>query len=90
MSLPAPRETCTLPGPGGGCGPAQGYGAVVDNAARLTVIGSLNMDISVTVPSLPGPGATVLGSAAVFAPGGRAPTRRWPPPGSGAKGSSSR
>ena len=71
MSLPAPRETCTLPGPGGGCGPAQGYGAVVDNAARLTVIGSLNMDISVTVPSLPGPGATVLGSAAVFAPGGK-------------------
>ena len=35
------------------------------------MIGSLNMDISVTVPSLPGPGATVLGSAAVFAPGGK-------------------
>jgi ribokinase len=43
----------------------------VDIAARLTVLGSLNMDISVTVPSLPGPGATVLGSAAVFAPGGK-------------------
>jgi ribokinase len=43
----------------------------VDTAARLTVLGSLNMDISVTVPSLPGPGATVLGSAAVFAPGGK-------------------
>ena len=81
MSLPAPRETCTLPrrggarrggaGRGGGCGPAERYGAVVDNAARLTVIGSLNMDISVTVPSLPGPGATVLGRAAVFAPGGK-------------------
>jgi len=35
------------------------------------VLGSLNMDISVTVRSLPGPGATVLGSAAVFAPGGK-------------------
>jgi ribokinase len=43
----------------------------VDIAARLTVLGSLNMDISVTVRSLPGPGATVLGSAAVFAPGGK-------------------
>jgi ribokinase len=39
--------------------------------ARLTVLGSLNMDISVTVPELPVPGATVLGSAAVFAPGGK-------------------
>ena len=43
----------------------------MDIAARLTVLGSLNMDISVTVPSLPGPGATVLGRAAVFAPGGK-------------------
>ena len=81
MSLPAPRETCTLPrrggarrggaGRGGGCGPAERYGAVVDNAARLTVIGSLNMDISVSVASLPVPGATVLGGAAAFAPGGK-------------------
>jgi ribokinase len=47
------------------------YGAVVVYAARLTVLGSLNMDISVTVPELPVPGATVLGSAAVFAPGGK-------------------
>src|SRR3984957_14121963 len=54
-----------------GIRPCRGYGAVVDIAARLTVLGSLNMDISVTVPSLPGPGATVLGSAAVFAPGGK-------------------
>jgi ribokinase len=38
---------------------------------RLTVLGSLNMDISVTVPRLPAPGATVLGSAAVFTPGGK-------------------
>ena len=52
--------------------PAAGeYGAVVVFAARLTVLGSLNMDISVTVPELPAPGATVLGSAAVFAPGGK-------------------
>jgi ribokinase len=43
----------------------------VDFAARLTVLGSLNMDISVTVPDLPVPGATVLGRAAVFAPGGK-------------------
>jgi ribokinase len=35
------------------------------------VLGSLNMDISVTVPRLPGPGATVLGGAAAFAPGGK-------------------
>jgi ribokinase len=39
---------------------------------RVTVVGSLNMDISVTVPSLPGPGMTVLGSAAArFSPGGK-------------------
>ena len=38
---------------------------------RVTVLGSMNMDISVTVPELPGPGATVLGTAARFAPGGK-------------------
>jgi ribokinase len=38
---------------------------------RLTVLGSLNMDISVTVPRLPAPGATVLGGAAAYAPGGK-------------------
>jgi ribokinase len=43
----------------------------VVSRARLTVLGSLNMDISVTVPRLPAPGATVLGGAAVFAPGGK-------------------
>jgi ribokinase len=43
----------------------------VDLGARLTVLGSLNMDISVTVAALPGPGATVLGGAAAFAPGGK-------------------
>jgi ribokinase len=43
----------------------------VVSGARLTVLGSLNMDISVTVPRLPAPGATVLGGAAAFAPGGK-------------------
>ena len=38
---------------------------------RVTMLGSMNIDISVTVPRLPGPGATVLGSAARFAPGGK-------------------
>jgi ribokinase len=38
---------------------------------QLTVLGSLNMDISVTVPRLPAPGATVLGTAAAFTPGGK-------------------
>src|ERR1700733_13236782 len=52
------------------CRPRE-YGAVVDLDARLTVLGSLNMDISVTVPALPGPGATVLGGAAAIAPGGK-------------------
>ena len=39
--------------------------------ARITVLGSLNMDISVTVPHLAGPGETVLGSAARLQPGGK-------------------
>jgi ribokinase len=39
--------------------------------SRVTVLGSLNMDISVTVPRLPGPGQTVLGDAASFTPGGK-------------------
>jgi ribokinase len=38
---------------------------------RVTVLGSINMDISVTVPALPSPGATVLGGAARFTPGGK-------------------
>ena len=41
------------------------------NRPRVTVLGSLNMDISVTVPRLPEPGATVLGSVARFTPGGK-------------------
>jgi ribokinase len=38
---------------------------------KVTVLGSLNMDISVTVPRLPAPGATVLGGTARFTPGGK-------------------
>jgi ribokinase len=38
---------------------------------KITVLGSLNMDISVTVPRLAGPGETVLGSAARLQPGGK-------------------
>jgi ribokinase len=38
---------------------------------RLTILGSLNMDISVAVRRLPAPGETVLGSGAVIAPGGK-------------------
>jgi ribokinase len=37
----------------------------------VTVLGSLNMDISVTVPALPAPGETVLGGEASFTPGGK-------------------
>ena len=35
------------------------------------MLGSMNMDISVTVAELPSPGATVLGGAATFTPGGK-------------------
>jgi ribokinase len=38
---------------------------------RIAVIGSLNMDVCVTVPRLPGPGETVLGSGAAIAGGGK-------------------
>ena len=38
---------------------------------RLVVLGSLNMDISVNVPALPAPGATVLGDGAALAVGGK-------------------
>lgn len=41
------------------------------SGVRLTVLGSLNMDVSVTVPRLPAPGATVLGGRAAYAPGGK-------------------
>jgi ribokinase len=47
------------------------YRANMAIAARLTVLGSLNMDISVTVSRLPQPGETVLGGKADTAPGGK-------------------
>ena len=54
-----------------GSWPLLRYRAGMSNRPRVTVLGSLNMDISVTVPRLPEPGATVLGSAARFTPGGK-------------------
>jgi ribokinase len=50
-------------------GPAGGDG--VSRRPRLTVLGSINMDVSVTLPRLPVPGETLLGSAALLAPGGK-------------------
>jgi ribokinase len=52
-------------------GRGQRYRSAMTKRPEVTVLGSLNMDISVTVPRLPGPGATVLGSAARFTPGGK-------------------
>jgi ribokinase len=43
----------------------------MEKRPRVTVLGSLNMDISVNVSRLPGPGATVLGDMARFTPGGK-------------------
>jgi ribokinase len=43
----------------------------VPRRPRLTVLGSLNIDISVAVPRLPAPGETVLGAGATIAPGGK-------------------
>jgi ribokinase len=43
----------------------------VTSGARLAVLGSLNMDITVDVDHLPAPGETILGGAARFAPGGK-------------------
>src|SRR5262245_20003145 len=37
----------------------------------LTVFGSINLDIAVLAPHLPGAGETVLGSHAVVSPGGK-------------------
>src|ERR1700761_8133131 len=51
--------------------PSARYGSGMAPRPKITVLGSLNMDISVTVTRLPAPGATVLGSAARFAPGGK-------------------
>jgi len=39
--------------------------------ARLLVFGSINLDFSIPVPRLPSPGETLLGDAALVAPGGK-------------------
>ena len=38
---------------------------------RVLVVGSINLDLVVTVPHLPAPGETVLGSDVAFRPGGK-------------------
>jgi ribokinase len=61
----------TFPGPGMNVAGLRATVRGMGKRPKVTVLGSLNMDISVTVPRLPGPGATVLGSAARFTPGGK-------------------
>ena len=75
LGAPRPERQSQFPGrwpgwPLAGPGRAR-YGAGMGNRPQVTILGSLNMDISVTVPRLPEPGATVLGSAARFTPGGK-------------------
>ena len=82
VEAPEPQRQCQFPGPipranspgqfPALAGPARArYRAGMGNRPQVTVLGSLNMDISVTVPRLPEPGATVLGSPARFTPGGK-------------------
>lgn len=40
-------------------------------ATTITVVGSMNLDLVVSVPHLPAPGETVLGSDLVYRPGGK-------------------
>src|SRR5262249_13196393 len=40
-------------------------------AARVCVVGSVNMDLTLDVNTLPRPGETVLASALTYAPGGK-------------------
>jgi ribokinase len=61
----------TFPGPGMNVAGLRATVRGMGKRPKVTVLGSLNMDISVSVPRLPGPGATVLGSAARFTPGGK-------------------
>src|SRR5262249_50489328 len=69
------RPGPTARGKGGGCmrrargsGSARGSGA--SRVPRVTVVGSLNTDISLAVPHLPGPGETVLSAAGAAIGGG--------------------
>ena len=50
----------------------------------VAVVGSLNMDLVIRVPELPGPGETASGGDLFRNPEARAPTRRWRRPGSAA------
>src|SRR5262245_34853193 len=52
-------------------GRADQRGGRMPSRPRITVLGSLNIDISVAVQRLPAPGETVLGPGAVIAPGGK-------------------
>jgi ribokinase len=42
-----------------------------DAPGSMLVVGSINMDLAVRCPTLPGPGETVLGSSLVQSPGGK-------------------
>src|SRR5215831_20624450 len=63
-----PREPCvTLAAPR-----CRGRGGSMPQRPRVTVLGSLNTDISLPVPHLPAPGETVLAAAAAsFGAGGK-------------------
>lgn len=51
--------------------PDQDPAGTVPSRARVVVLGSLNMDLSVTVARIPRPGETVLGSSVTRLPGGK-------------------
>jgi ribokinase len=72
---PTGRRLCTAKAapapPRRNRGRGQRYRSAMTKRPKVTVLGSLNMDISVTVPRLPAPGATVLGDTAQFTPGGK-------------------
>src|SRR6266571_6385760 len=61
-----------LPGPGAKRRPVSGKEGAMARRPAVTVLGSLNTDISLPVPHLPGPGETVLAAAAAtFGAGGK-------------------
>ena len=51
--------------------PDHNSAGTVPSHAGVVVLGSLNMDLSVTVPRIPRPGETVLGSSITRLPGGK-------------------
>ena len=70
-AVPSLPRTAKAAPPRRNRGRGQRYGSAMTKRPKVTVLGSLNMDISVTVPRLPAPGATALGSTARFTPGGK-------------------